>query len=137
MELPSRLPRLAVDAERIEQVLVNLLGNAVKFTEAGGDITLALRQRSDLNAVEITVSDTGIGIPAEQQANIFDEFAQIERQNLRRHREGSGLGLAIAKRIVEAHEGTLNVTSKPGEGSTFCFTIPIRGPARTTSAVSA
>src|SRR6266705_7060912 len=129
MQLPSLLPRLAVDAERIEQVLVNLLGNAVKFTEAGGDITLALRQRSDLNAVEITVSDTGIGIPAEQQANIFDEFAQIERQNLRRHREGSGLGLAIAKRIVEAHEGTLNVTSKPGEGSTFCFTIPIRGPA--------
>ncbi len=137
MELPSRLPRLAVDAERIEQVLVNLLGNAVKFTEAGGNITLALRQRSDLNAVEITVSDTGIGISAEQQATIFDEFAQIARQNSRRHREGSGLGLAIAKRIVEAHEGTLSVTSKPGKGSSFCFTIPTKSPAHAISAVSA
>jgi signal transduction histidine kinase/DNA-binding response OmpR family regulator len=125
LELPTRLPRLVLDAERIQQVLINLVGNALKFTPAGGRITVAVRQR-DSATIEVTVSDTGIGIAPPDQARIFDEFAQINRQVERRQREGSGLGLAIAKRIVEAHDGTIAVTSVPNEGSTFSFTLPVR-----------
>jgi signal transduction histidine kinase len=124
LELPARLPRLLLDAERIQQVLINLIGNALKFTHAGGAIKVAVRQRDSSN-LEISVSDTGIGIAHEDREHIFDEFAQINRQAQRRQREGSGLGLAIAKRIVEAHDGTIVVTSIPGKGSTFCFTLPL------------
>lgn len=133
--VPHRLPRMQLDPERIEQVLVNLLGNAIKFTQSPGDINVAVKLASDKNVVQVSVSDTGIGIPAEEQAKIFDEFAQVRRQTNQRHREGSGLGLAIAKRIVEAHEGNLLVNSAPGRGSTFTFTLPVR--QRITSAVSA
>jgi signal transduction histidine kinase len=124
LELPARLPRLVLDAERIQQVLINLLGNALKFTPAGGRISVAVRQR-DSSTIEVAVSDTGIGIAPQDQERIFDEFAQINRQVERRQREGSGLGLAIAKRIVEAHHGAIGVTSAPGEGSTFSFTLPV------------
>ena len=127
VDLPSRLPRLLVDAERIEQVLINLLGNAMKFTERGGSITVSVRQHAGF--IEVSVKDTGIGIPPEDQAHIFDEFTQIRRQASNRHRHGSGLGLAIAKRIVEAHAGTIAVSSTPGTGSIFRFTIPLE-PAR-------
>jgi len=127
VELPGRLPRLVVDAERIEQVLINLLGNALKFTDSGGSITISARQQG--GTVEVAVQDTGIGISAEDQGRIFDEFAQIRRQAANRQRHGSGLGLAIAKRIVEAHAGTIGVSSTPGSGSTFRFTLPLQ-PAR-------
>ena len=133
VELPARLPRLMVDAERIQQVLINLIDNALKFTEAGGAINVAVRQR-DSNALEVSVRDTGIGISPQDQQRIFDEFAQINRQAERRQREGSDLGLAIVKRIVEAHHGTIVVTSAPGEGSTFAFTLPLR--SRNDEAVS-
>ena len=123
IELPSRLPRLVVDAERIEQVLINLIGNAMKFTERGGSITVSVHQHA--GAIEVSVKDTGIGISPEDQTHIFDEFIQIRRQASNRHRHGSGLGLAIAKRIVEAHAGTIGVSSTPGAGSTFRFTIPV------------
>jgi signal transduction histidine kinase len=133
--VPSRLPKMLVDSERLEQVLINLLGNAMKFTEPPGDITVMVKHLAESNAVQISVSDTGVGIPESELATIFDEFAQVRRQNAVRQRTGSGLGLAIAKRIVEAHEGDLSVTSSPGKGSTFTFTIPVR--MRATSAVSA
>lgn len=126
-EMPPRLPRLHIDAERIEQVLINLVGNALKFTEPGGTITISARSRGEL--VEVGIKDTGIGIAPEDQARIFDEFAQIRRQAANRHRDGSGLGLAIARRIVEAHAGKIDVSSTPGAGSIFRFTIPIE-PAR-------
>jgi len=124
VELPARLPLLRMDAERIQQVLINLVGNALKFTGGGGRVTLAVRQRHP-GAVEVAVRDTGIGIALEDQQRIFDEFAQVQRQAKKRQREGSGLGLAIAKRIVEAHESSIIVNSCPGEGSTFSFTLPI------------
>jgi signal transduction histidine kinase len=90
------------------------------------------------NTIIFSVIDTGIGIAPEDRAKIFDEFAQVQRQAGRRQRDGSGLGLAIARRIVEAHEGTLEVTSQLGQGSTFYFTIPTRVRERSaTSAVSA
>jgi signal transduction histidine kinase len=126
-EMPPRLPRLHIDAERIEQVLINLVGNALKFTEPGGTITISARSHGEL--VEVAIKDTGIGIAPEDQARIFDEFAQIRRQAANRHRDGSGLGLAIARRIVEAHAGKIDVSSTPGAGSIFRFTIPIE-PAR-------
>ncbi len=122
VEVPARLPRLVMDCERIEQVLVNLVGNALKFTGSGGFITIAVRQTA--SGVQVSVSDTGIGIAAEDLDKIFDEFAQVQRQAAKRQREGSGLGLAIAKRIVEAHHGSMEVRSEVGRGATFSFTLP-------------
>jgi len=137
LEIPARLPRLTLDSERIQQVLINLIGNALKFTHAGGVINVSVRQR-DSNNLEVSVSDTGIGISPEELDHIFDEFTQVNRQVRRRQREGSGLGLAISKRIVEAHDGTIVATSAPGEGSTFLFTLPLRARQEVVStAVSA
>jgi signal transduction histidine kinase/CheY-like chemotaxis protein len=124
--VPSRLSRINADAERIQQVLINLVGNAMKFTPEGGEVTIAVRHRSDAHAYEVSVADTGIGIAPEDQARIFDEFAQVRRSQDHRHREGSGLGLAIARRIVQAHEGKLMVTSEPGKGSVFSFLLPAK-----------
>jgi signal transduction histidine kinase/CheY-like chemotaxis protein len=134
LELPARLPRLMLDAERIQQVLINLIGNGLKFTPAGGNITVAVRQRDSF--LEVSVCDTGIGISPTDREYIFDEFSQISRQAQHRQHEGFGLGLAIAKRIVEAHEGSITVTSTPGEGSTFRFTLPLHSRQAST-AVSA
>lgn len=125
VEVPARPPRVELDPERIEQVLINLVGNAIKFTPAGS-ITLRARHHAEAGQVEISVQDSGIGIAPEDQARIFDEFAQVRNANVARAQDGSGLGLAIAKHIVEAHHGQLRVTSTPGQGSTFSFTLPVR-----------
>jgi signal transduction histidine kinase/CheY-like chemotaxis protein len=138
MEVPSRLPRIILDAERIEQVLVNLIGNALKFPPAGGSVMVAVRYFAETHSVQVSVRDTGIGIAPEARDKIFDEFAQIHQGVKKRHREGSGLGLAIARRIIEAHQGTLEVTSSPGQGSTFFFNLPLDARERNiTNAVSA
>ncbi len=108
------------DAERLLQVLANLVGNALKFSEAGGHITL--RADSDATAVRIAVIDVGIGIPADDLPHIFDRYWHARRGAKQR---GSGLGLAIARGIVEAHRGTIDVTSAPGEGSTFVVSLPV------------
>jgi signal transduction histidine kinase/DNA-binding response OmpR family regulator len=125
LELPARLPHLEIDSERIEQVLVNLLGNAVKFT-GKGTVTIAIRPAAGCRGIDILVSDTGLGIAPEDQDHIFDEFAQIRGQMDKRQREGSGLGLAIAKRIVEAHSGSIAVHSELGRGTTFRCSLPLR-----------
>ncbi len=136
--VPSRLPKVVVDPERIEQVLVNLIGNALKFTPAGGSVNVSVRHLTEHNAVQVSVRDTGMGIAPEDRKIIFDEFSQIQRQMANRHREGSGLGLAIAKRIVEAHQGSLDLRSQPGQGSTFFFTLPVNSRGqKVTNAVSA
>lgn len=126
LQLPVHLPKLVMDSDRMEQVLVNLLGNALKFTPAGGNIRLGVRLSSGSGPVEISVSDTGIGIAPENLELIFDQFTQVRQHAAQRQREGSGLGLAIAKRIVEAHAGNISVNSTPGEGSTFTVTLPAR-----------
>ncbi|HEV2115888.1 MAG TPA: ATP-binding protein [Terriglobales bacterium] len=126
VELPTRPLRVELDSERIEQVLINLVGNAMKFTPAGGAIVIRVRQHPELRQVEISVQDTGVGIAPEDQARIFDEFSQIRHAHTAAPRDGSGLGLAIAKRIVEAHHGQLRVVSTPGEGSTFSFNLPLK-----------
>jgi signal transduction histidine kinase len=125
-ELPSRPLRVELDPERIEQVLINLVGNARKFTPAGGSIVIRVRHHPELRQVEISVQDSGVGIAPEDQARIFDEFSQVRQAHTTSTRDGSGLGLAIAKRIVEAHHGQLRVASTPGQGSTFSFTLPLK-----------
>lgn len=129
--VPQRMPRVPMDAERIQQVLINLVGNALKFTDAGGTVTIALHLRHDIASAEVSVSDTGIGIAAEDQGRIFEEFARVTVGD--RPREGSGLGLAIARRIVEAHEGRIRVSSTPGKGSSFTFTLPLKASAEFTA----
>jgi signal transduction histidine kinase len=136
-EVPSRVPRAFVDSERVEQVLINLIGNSLKFTPEGGSIVVALRFRPETSSLEVSVTDTGPGMSASEQQGIFDEFAQAQRHQARRQQEGAGLGLAIARRIVEAHQGKLLVSSELGRGSTFTFTLPLNARAEARNAVSA
>ena len=132
-ELPEHLPLVNADAQRIVQVLSNLVGNGIKFTEPGGRILI--RANAGIDDVEIVVSDTGAGIPPEQLPHIFDRFWHARRESSVR---GTGLGLAIAKGIVEAHGGRLSVESRLGEGSTFSFTLPVaRSVAGATAAARA
>jgi signal transduction histidine kinase len=111
------------DEQKIKQVLLNLLSNAVKFTREGGRIEIKARQKD--GAVEVSVSDTGIGIAPEDQARIFEEFRQVGMADPQKH-EGTGLGLTLAKKFVELHGGKIWVTSDVGKGSTFSFTLPER-----------
>jgi len=120
LSVPDDLPLVDVDAARIEQVLVNLLGNAVKFTSPGGRIRV--RATPSSSHLEMSVADSGIGIAFEEQGHVFERFWQA-RHSMRRR--GAGLGLAIAKGIIDAHGGRIWVTSTPGEGSTFTFTLPL------------
>ena len=138
LEVPARMPRMLLDSDRLEQVVINLIGNAMKFTSAGGGIHVSVRYDQEGGIVQVAVEDNGIGIAPADQAVIFDEFAQVGKHAANRQREGSGLGLAIAKRIVEGHSGHLTLKSSPGQGSTFTFTIPVRVPqAKSTSALPA
>ncbi len=138
LELPAYMPRLLLDGDRIEQVVINLVANALKFTDSGGKVRVSLRYAADKETVQISVTDTGVGIAPHEQEIIFDEFAQLERQAAKRHREGSGLGLAIVKRIVEAHSGAITVESALGQGSTFTLTLPVRRTVtNSTAAVTA
>jgi signal transduction histidine kinase len=121
-DLPATLPVVDIDLHRIKQVLLNLLENAVAHTDPGGRITVTTRQRG--NQIHISVADTGEGIPAEELPLIFERFYRVDKSRTRAT-GGSGLGLTIAKRLVEAHGGTIEVKSQPGQGSTFTFTIPV------------
>ena len=110
------------DERKIKQVLVNLLSNAVKFTPEGGKIQV--RAGLDNSAVQISISDTGIGIAPEHHEAIFEEFRQVGSDYARK-REGTGLGLTLTKKFVEMHGGRIWVESEPGKGSTFTFTLPV------------
>jgi signal transduction histidine kinase len=122
IDLPSKLPSVNIDSHRISQVLRNLLDNAVAHTAKGGFITVAAKQRD--NWVEVSVTDTGEGIPAEDLPNIFERFYRVDKSRARAT-GGSGLGLTIAKRLVEAHGGKIEAQSELGKGSRFSFTIPV------------
>lgn len=124
-ELEPRLPQIFVDRNRIRQVVVNLLSNAAKFTDAGC-ITLRVStiNRNNQDCVCVAVIDTGIGIQAEDVSKVFEPFRQIDSSEARRA-EGTGLGMAISHRLVKLHGGDLWVESAPGRGSTFSFTIPV------------
>ncbi len=123
----ANLPPIWGDATRLRQVALNLVANAVKFTDSG-----QVRFSAEVAdaAIKITISDTGIGIPPAEQQLIFDEFQKSERTSIRAY-GGMGLGLAICRRLIELHRGTIGVISsgKEGEGSTFYFTLPILEPS--------
>jgi signal transduction histidine kinase/DNA-binding LacI/PurR family transcriptional regulator/CheY-like chemotaxis protein len=123
---PESGPLVWGDQTRLRQVVLNLINNAIKFTSAGG---ITLRVEECLDSVAISVQDTGIGIPVEEQSTIFDEFRQSERSKAKGY-GGLGLGLAICKRIVDLHHGDLTLVSsgEEGNGSTFTFTLPILHP---------
>jgi signal transduction histidine kinase len=117
--VPSSIPAIGLcDRDRIAQVLSNLIGNALKFTPAGGSVNVEVKQND--KEIQVSVADTGPGIAMEQQRRIFDRFAQITNKD----RSGLGLGLYISKMLIEAHQGKLWVVSTPGTGSNFCFTLP-------------
>src|SRR5579884_2325350 len=121
--LPANLPELFVDATRIQQVLRNLLSNALRFTPAGGRVTIAARVVPDEHErIEVNVRDTGCGIAPEYLERVFERFFQVPQAEGGRG-GGQGLGLAVVKTIVEAHGGSVRVESAPGEGSTFLFTL--------------
>jgi len=122
LDLPDNLPPVNIDQQRVNEVLHNLLENAVAHTNKGGTINVAAMTQGDW--VEISISDTGEGIPAEDLPNIFERLYRVDRSRARAT-GGSGLGLTIAKRMVEAHGGQITVQSELGKGSSFSFTLPI------------
>ena len=119
--MPADLPVISADGDRIRQVLHNLIGNAIKFTEQGSVTVEAERQASGLR---VNIRDTGVGIPADRLERIFEPFEQADGSSGRRY-GGAGLGLSIARQLVVAHGGTLTVLSEPGRGSVFSFTLPL------------
>jgi len=125
MEVEKDLPSVYGDREKIAQIMMNLVGNATKFTPQGGTISVSAKPyHGDGNMVAISVRDSGIGIPEDQLEKVFEKFFQVE-ESLRRSVGGTGLGLAITKGLVEAHHGKIWVESEVGKGSTFTFTLPI------------
>jgi signal transduction histidine kinase len=121
--LAPGLGSVRADQRKIKQVLLNLLSNAVKFTPEGGRIEVGA-QRLD-GVVEVSVSDTGIGIAAGDQEAVFEEFRQVGTDYAKKH-EGTGLGLTLSRKFVQLHGGHIAVKSRVGEGSTFTFTLPVR-----------
>jgi signal transduction histidine kinase len=120
-EMASKLPAGRGDGRRLTQVLINLVGNAIKFTDAG---EVAIRAEANNGAFFVSVRDTGPGISADDQIKLFQEFQQADNA-ITKKKGGTGLGLAISKRIIEMHGGKIWVESEPGQGSTFTFTLPV------------
>jgi len=118
VQIEKGLPKVQADSERLQQVISNLVGNAIKFTPSGGKITIAARR--DETDVIFSVADTGRGIPEDQLPKVFDRYWQSTRTD----RQGAGLGLAIAKGIIEGHGGEIWIDSKPGQGTRVEFSLP-------------
>ena len=124
IDLPASLPPVAADPERLRQILLNLVGNAVKFTDSG---SVSIVGATIGDSVRITVTDTGIGISPGELPHIFEAFRQADSRLTRRH-SGAGLGLAIAHGLAELMEGQITVESQPGAGTTFTLTLPVFEP---------
>ena len=126
VSLQEGLPLGQGDDRRITQVLLNLVGNAIKFTEDG---EVAVNVAAANGAFEVAVADTGPGIAPDDRERVFEEFRQLDGSTTRT-KGGTGLGLAISRKIIELHAGRIWVESAPGRGSTFRFTLPIHPPSR-------
>ena len=126
--MDRRLGAIRADERKLKQVVLNLLSNAIKFTPEGGRIEV--RATPVDGSVEVSVTDTGVGIAPEDQEAVFEEFRQVGTAD--KKVEGTGLGLALSRKFVELHGGRIWVTSQVGVGSTFAFTLPLtigqRGP---------
>ena len=120
--MPPHLPIGYGDERRLTQVLLNIVGNAIKFTDAG---FVELRVDVKDEHFQIEVEDTGPGIPPADQGRIFDEFQQVDN-SITRQKGGTGLGLSISRRLVQAHGGQIDVHSTPGVGSIFNIVLPVR-----------
>ena len=120
-EVAAGVGEIRADARKVKQVLLNLLSNAIKFTPEGGRIEV--RARAANGHIEVSVTDTGIGIAAEDQQAVFQEFRQVGKAE--KKAEGTGLGLALCRKFVELHGGRISVESELGRGSTFTFSLPM------------
>jgi signal transduction histidine kinase len=125
-DLPASLPLIHGDGPRLEQVIMNLLTNAVKFTPPGGSISVKVREQDA--GLMVAVKDNGIGIAKEDQARLFKPYSRISAD--RQRQPGLGLGLALSKQVIELHGGRIWVDSDSGSGSTFSFFVPRRPSAR-------
>jgi two-component system phosphate regulon sensor histidine kinase PhoR len=123
LNLPANMPMIEYDPTQVDRVFINLISNAIKFTPAGGCITINGHLNPTAEEITFEVADTGIGIKKEDLARIFDEFFRVDN-DINMKVKGTGLGLALAKNIVEAHLGRMWVTSEVGHGTTFHFTLP-------------
>jgi len=120
IDIDNTIPAVYVDENRFIQILYNLIGNAIKFTDKGV-ISISAMQKGDM--VEINITDTGIGIPKEKQEDIFKSFEQVDSSDKKKY-SGTGLGLFITKQLVDTHGGTIDVESQVDKGSRFFFTLP-------------
>ncbi len=133
-DLPDDLPAIEADPERVHQVIFNLVDNAVRFTPEGGEVRIEAHRHD--GAVEVSVADTGVGIPPEALPRLFERFYRVDPARARGD-GGTGIGLAIARSVVEAHGGTIRAESEPGQGSTFTFDLPVAPAAERPSAAAA
>ena len=120
-EIPQDLPTVYADGTQVKRVVTNLLDNAIKYTPAGGGVSIVALHRTT-QKVQVTVTDTGPGIPSENRDHIFEESYRLQRDVTE---EGYGLGLALCQRIIRAHYGQIWVDTAPGDGSSFYFTLPV------------
>ena len=120
--IDEQVGEIRADERKIRQVVLNLLSNAIKFTPEGGRIEIGEVPKDRF--VEVSVSDTGVGIAPEDQEAVFEEFRQVGTSD--KKAEGTGLGLTLCRKFIELHGGRIWVKSQPGVGSTFTFTIPVR-----------
>jgi two-component system phosphate regulon sensor histidine kinase PhoR len=120
IECPEDLPLVLADAARVQQVVTNLLHNAIRFTPPEGRVIVSAQRAN--HTIQFSINDTGVGISPEDLPRIFERFYKVDRA---RATSGTGLGLAIARHLVEAHGGKIWAESALGQGSTFFFTIPL------------
>jgi signal transduction histidine kinase len=125
LDLQKDLPPLITDRQKVKQIVLNLLSNALKFTHHGG-ITISARADKRERMVQLSVADTGIGIAPTDQERIFEDFRQLDNSPTRAY-GGTGLGLSICRRLAQMLDGRISVQSQMGRGSTFTLTLPIKG----------
>jgi signal transduction histidine kinase len=128
------LPKLCADGKRVEQILINLMSNAIRFTSKGGNVSVSAFRRAD--GLALSVSDTGIGMAANEIPKALERFGQLDTDSNRRH-EGTGLGLPLAQHLMELHGGTLRIASEPGVGTTVTVVFPPRRIVRERAQVHA
>jgi signal transduction histidine kinase len=122
--MPRALPALKSDRQKVKQIVLNLLSNALKFTPAGS-VTIAASHDGKRQLIAIAVQDTGVGIAPEDQAKVFEDFRQLDSSPARGY-GGTGLGLSICRRLSQMLGGTIDLESEPGKGSTFTLRLPAR-----------